>query len=86
MAINGKPSVPNIPSVAGLTGTTYLTSSSFSQTMNSQVIQRDCKCCGRKIGFPSGDRGLCDGCEEDIPNHIPEEQYLTYMKELWRIK
>jgi RNA polymerase-binding transcription factor DksA len=42
-----------------------------------------CICCGR-VGLPSGDRGLCDGCDEDIPKHIPEEQYVTYMKELWR--
>jgi hypothetical protein len=46
----------------------------------------NCVCCGRDIGLPSGSRGLCDGCDEDIPDHIPEEQYLTYMKELWRKK
>ena len=43
-----------------------------------------CKCCDRKLGLPNGNRGLCDACDEDIPNHIPPEQYLTYMKELWR--
>jgi hypothetical protein len=48
--------------------------------------QHNCVCCGRTLGLPNGDRGLCDACEEDIPNHIPKEQYLTYMKELWRIK
>ena len=67
----------------GLTGT-YLTSGSFSPSM--QTFIHDCKCCGRNIGLPSGNRGLCDGCDEDIPKHIPKEQYLTYMKELWRKK
>lgn len=46
----------------------------------------NCVCCGRSVGLPSGGRGLCDGCEEDIPDYIPEEQYLVYMKELWRKK
>jgi len=54
----------------------------FKQTVN----YHKCKCCSRNIGLPSGSRGLCDGCEEDIPNHIPEEQYKEYMKELWRKK
>jgi hypothetical protein len=44
----------------------------------------ECKCCGRDLGLPRGSRGLCDGCDEDIPKFIPKEQYLTYMKELWR--
>lgn len=43
-----------------------------------------CKCCGREDGLPHGSRGLCDGCDEDIPEHIPYEQYIIYMKELWR--
>lgn len=43
----------------------------------------NCKCCGRGLGLPSGSRGLCDGCEEGIPDYIPEEQYVKYMKEYW---
>ena len=50
------------------------------------LLQFKCICCGRNLGLPMGFRGLCDGCEEDIPNHIPENQYITYMKELWRKK
>ncbi len=45
-----------------------------------------CVCCSRNMGLPTGDRGLCDGCDEDIPRYIPKEQYLAYMKELWSKK
>ncbi len=70
----------------GVFNKTYLTSGSLSPSLDSQVFSHLCTCCGRKMGLPSGDRGLCDGCEEDIPRHIPKEQYLTYMKEFWRKK
>jgi hypothetical protein len=64
--------------------TTYTTSGAYSPVMNAQGFPHHCVCCDRQLGLPSGDRGLCDGCDEDIPHHIPREQYLTYMKEKWR--
>ncbi len=58
----------------------------MGMNMGGHTYKHRCACCGRGLGLPNGDRGLCDGCEEDIPKHIPQEQYLTYMKEFWRKK
>ena len=71
---------------AGLTQQVYLTSGSFSTAMNDNVSSSKCVCCGRFVGISTNDRDLCGSCDEDIPDHIPEEQYLAYMKELWRKK
>lgn len=62
----------------------YTTSGAYSMSQGNFNGSHKCVCCDRQLGLPNGDRQLCDSCDEDIPDHIPPEQYITYMKELWR--
>ncbi len=76
-----------INSTVGLTSVPYTNiDTDVWNTEGTWIDNSKCRCCNRVMGLPRGSRGLCDACDEDIPNHIPEEQYVKYMKEYWRKK